>query len=108
MNKADLLEQLQGLITDRTGIDFDQGVHMAIELVEQLTCITDATFPAVIKEPVPIRDYGVLYLVKDASTGWYYITRQDEWLYRYGSDTAALRAWILAVNKHYPETRETE
>lgn len=108
MNKAKLLEQLQALKENETYNECQGVMGKAIELVEQLTCIIDPTFPTVIKEPVPLRDYGVLYLVLDGSDERYYITRQDDWLYRFDSDTKALKAWELAINKHYPETRESK
>jgi hypothetical protein len=108
MNKAKLLEQLTALITDDTSTDYDHGINAAIDLVEQLTCITDATFPADIKEPVPLRDYGVLYLVADSSDGMTYITRQDKWLARSFNDKKILDSWHEYVNIYYPETRDPE
>lgn len=109
MNKADLLGMLKQLkITNSCTVDYDTAIDDAIELVEQLTCITDLTFPAVIKEPVVLRDYGTLYLVKDASDDYYYITRTDDWVWRDSSDNAVELFWTKIVNQYYPETRETK
>lgn len=111
MNKADLLEQLQNKLdasSEKSDYGYRMGLEESIELVEQLTCITDPTFPAVIKEPIPVRDYGVLYLVLDGENGMWYITRQDSVIDRSNSIKMIERLWTLALNEYYPETRETK
>lgn len=107
MNKAELLEALEQLkITNSCTVDYDKAIDDAIDLIEDLTCITDPEFPAVIKEPLPMRDYGVLYLVLDGADGMWYVTRQDKVIYHSRSDKIIERLWALAVNEYYPETRE--
>ncbi len=108
MNKAQLLEQLRVLVENAHIESYADGVESAIDLVEQLTSITDPTFPDVIKDPIPMRDYGVLYLVLDGSDGMWYVTRQDKVIDRSMSDKMIERLWALAVIEYYPETRETE
>lgn len=110
MNKADLLEALQRLLrTNSSTAEYDQAINDAIELVQDLTCITDPTFPKVIKDPVVLRDYGILYLVMDASDGQYYVARQTDWLYRNKSFKGALYAWeTFYLPTYYPETGEVK
>lgn len=67
--------------------------------------LNHSDFPVIIKEPVPLRDYGALYLVKDAYDGFLYITTREDWFYRSKSDKIIEEMWTVYVHNLYPEAR---
>jgi hypothetical protein len=117
MNKTDVIQQLQDAINAPSSTevyDATSALDYALDLVDRLTRIEpleyqdfqkDALhFPEDIKNPLPLRRYGVLFVVLDKSDEHYYVTREDGCIFRTLSEKMALDTWECYVYKYYPET----
>lgn len=117
MNKTDVIQQLQDAINAPSSTevyDAKNALEYALDLVDRLTRIEPIEyqdiqknalqFPDEIKDPLPLRRYGVLFVVLDKSDEHYYVTREDGCIFRTLSEKMALDTWECYVDKYYPET----
>jgi len=117
MNKTEAIQQLQDAINNPSSEeihDVESALKYAQDLVNRITRIEPVEyqdihmdrlhFPDDIKDPLPLRRYGVLFIVLDRSDEHYYVTREDGCIFRTLSEKMAVDTWECYVDKYYPET----